>query len=226
MFTKLFITIITVVLASFTILCAQRSGNGQSPWSPPRSYCDHCRHPLVWWQLVPILGWTIQSGRCHFCRERITAYDPLCELISGLFAWQLAGVNLFHSLLAVIVIQVLLFIASCDYFYQYLYPFSLVGLFPLSLFVPGGTVFNPLAALIGLAFLGLLVIMVVHFHWLGGGDVLFIAMLLITLGLERTALVILLACLLVLPLFFHNRRARLPFLPVLCLATLVILTNY
>lgn len=226
MFTKLFVTIIAVVLASFTTLCAQRSGSGQSPWLPPRSYCDHCHHPLTWWQLFPIIGWVVQGGRCHFCRERITVYDPFCELTCGFFAWALAGPDLFHSLLAVLVIQALLFIASCDYFYQYLYPLSLVGLLPLPLLVPGWTVPDPFDLLIGTTFLILLTIMVVHYHWLGGGDVLFIAILLGALGTEHTAMVTLLACLFTLPVFFHNHRARLPFLPALCLATLIILISY
>lgn len=225
MFAKSFVTILTICLASFTTLAAQRSGVGQSPWSPARSYCDHCHHPLTWWQLVPILGWVVQGGRCHFCRQRITAYDPLCELISGLFAWRLAAPGLFHSLMVVVVIQVLLFIASCDYFYQYLYPLSLTGLLPLPLLIPGWGL--SLASVITtLTVTGLLTITVVRWHWLGGGDVPFFAILLLTFGVEASALAILLASLLTLIAFFHSHRDQLPFLPALCLATLIILSTY
>ena len=225
MFAKSFVTILTICFASFTTLAAQRSGVGQSPWSPPRSYCDHCHHPLTWWQLVPILGWVIQGGHCHFCRQRITAYDPLCELIGGFFAWRLAGPGLFHSLLVVLVIQILIFIASCDYFHQYLYPLSLVGLLLLPLLIPGWG-FSLTGVVTALAMTGLLTITAARWYWLGGGDVLFIAILLLTFGVESTALVILLASLLTLIAFFHSQQKRLPFLPALCLATLIILSTY
>lgn len=225
MFAKSFVTILTICLASFTTLAAQRSGVSQSPWSPARSYCDHCHHPLTWWQLVPILGWVVQGGRCHFCRQRITAYDPLCELIGGLFAWRLAAPGLFHSLLVVLVIQALLFIASCDYFYQYLYPLSLAGLIPLPLLIPSWGL-TPARIVITLTVTSLLTITAVRWHWLGGGDVPFITILLLTFGVEASALAILLASLLTLIAFLHSHRDQLPFLPALCLATLIILSTY
>lgn len=226
MFAKLFTMIFTVCFASFTMLCAQRFGIGQSPWSPPRSYCDHCHHPLTWWQLIPVLGWVIQGSRCHFCHQRIPAYDPFCELTSGFFAWQLAGPGLFHNLLVLLIIQALLFIASCDYFYQYLYSFSLAGLLPLPLLIPNWREPEPARFIASLAILALLTTMAIRWHWLGSGDVLFIALLLLAFGIESTALIILLACLLTLIAFFHSHQDRLPFLPALCLTTLIILSSY
>lgn len=224
MLTKSFTIILTVCLASFTVLCAQRIGNDQSPWSPPRSYCDRCHHPLAWWQLIPLLGWIVQGGHCHFCRQRIAVYNPLCELASGFFAWQLSDPELFHSFLVVLVIQALLFIASCDYYHGYLYPLSLIALLPLPLIIPNWTWPSLTTLLSDLLFLGLLTIMVTRFHGLGGGDVLFIAVLLLTFEIESTVLIILLACLGTLLAFFHSHQERLPFLPALCLATLIVIS--
>ena len=64
----------------------------------------------------------------------------------------------------------------------------------------------------------------VRLHWLGSGDVIFITALLFTFGLENTAIIILCACLITLPFFYFHRQAHLPFLPALCLATIIVLT--
>lgn len=61
-------------------------------------------------------------------------------------------------------------------------------------------------------------------HWLGSGDVIFIAVLFFAFGLENTAVIILCACLITLPFFYFHRQAYLPFLPALCLATIIGLT--
>ena len=57
-----------------------------------RSRCDHCRRPLAAWQLVPVFSWLCQLGRCGHCRQTISCFYPLLELVTaGLFAlsyWQ------------------------------------------------------------------------------------------------------------------------------------------
>ncbi|MGN1279308.1 MAG: prepilin peptidase [Limosilactobacillus sp.] len=219
---KLFAAIVAACLSSFVNLCAYRLGCGQFPWSPPRSYCPHCHHPLCWWQLIPVLGFVIQGGRCHFCRQPIPGYDTICELTCGLFAYVLATPALFHSFLIIMIIQTLLFITSCDYYYQYLYPLSLIGLFPLWTIVPHAAFPTSAAILASAGLLIILAFMAVYLKWLGGGDVMFIAVLLPACGLEATAVIILCACLTTLPFFFFHRQ--LPFLPALCLATLVEIT--
>lgn len=53
---KFYFFLLGTILASFAGLAAFRLGAGQSPWSPGRSYCDHCQHRLAPWQLIPICG--------------------------------------------------------------------------------------------------------------------------------------------------------------------------
>lgn len=224
MFAKLFTAVVAACLSSFTNLCAYRLGRGQSPWFPPRSYCPHCRHPLSWWQLVPVFGFAIQGGYCHFCRQRIPVYDPACELICGSFACVLASPSLFHNFLIIMTIQTLLFICSCDYYYQCLYPVSLSGLFPLFLIIPHPASSTTAAVIFIVILLITLTFMAAWLHWLGGGDVMFIAILLPAFGPEAAAAIVLCACLITFPCFFFQPQKRLPFLPALCLATLAGLT--
>ncbi len=48
-----------------------------------RSYCPRCSHKLAWYDLIPILSFLIQRGKCRYCNKRISLQYPLVELITG-----------------------------------------------------------------------------------------------------------------------------------------------
>ena len=45
----------------------------------PRSHCPTCKHPIRWYDNVPILGWIILRGRCRDCGEPFSIRYPLVE---------------------------------------------------------------------------------------------------------------------------------------------------
>ncbi|MBI5220796.1 MAG: prepilin peptidase [Candidatus Liptonbacteria bacterium] len=49
-----------------------------------RSRCPHCRRTLRWFELIPLLSFALQLGRCRTCRAHLTWQYPLVELLSGL----------------------------------------------------------------------------------------------------------------------------------------------
>jgi len=49
-----------------------------------RSYCDHCRHQLALYDLIPILSFFLLKGRCRYCGKKISFQYPLVELITGI----------------------------------------------------------------------------------------------------------------------------------------------
>src|SRR3990167_5657715 len=49
-----------------------------------RSHCPNCFKMLRWFELVPILSFLIQKGRCRNCGTRISYKYPLIELWTGL----------------------------------------------------------------------------------------------------------------------------------------------
>ena len=49
-----------------------------------RSRCPHCGRTLRWFELVPLLSFLLQGGRCRRCKTRLSAQYPIIELISGL----------------------------------------------------------------------------------------------------------------------------------------------
>lgn len=54
--------------------------------SLPASHCPECQIPLRWPQLIPIISYLIQKGRCKNCLTKMPLQYLLLELTSGLLA--------------------------------------------------------------------------------------------------------------------------------------------
>lgn len=212
-----FYFILGTTLGSFSCCLGYRLGRGQSPWSPKRSYCDSCQHPLASWQLLPIVGWLLQGGHCHYCNQWISPFLPVTEMISGIATTFLCpGSPWLVQIIFFVACSTLATIVSCDYFHLFIYPLFLLGLTPLFFIYhpswgPGDTV-------LAVSFLLLLLISTLRFHSLGSGDIELIAVDFITVGCYPTFLIILFACLLTLLLYPLSQK-RVPFIPGLALAT-------
>lgn len=59
-----------------------------------RSYCDNCQATLNWYDLIPLVSFLLLTGRCRYCRKRISFQYPLVEFITGL---NFMGVYLFNQ---------------------------------------------------------------------------------------------------------------------------------
>jgi leader peptidase (prepilin peptidase) / N-methyltransferase len=58
------------------------------PVALDRSRCESCGHPLAAWELVPIVSYVSQRGRCRVCRARIAPMHLGVELAAtGLALW-------------------------------------------------------------------------------------------------------------------------------------------
>lgn len=50
----------------------------------PRSACPNCGHQLTWLELIPVLSYMFQGGKCRQCKTGISPIYPLVELMTGL----------------------------------------------------------------------------------------------------------------------------------------------
>ncbi len=50
----------------------------------PRSHCEKCNHYLKWYELIPVISFVLQKGKCNNCHQKISKFYPLCELLCGL----------------------------------------------------------------------------------------------------------------------------------------------
>jgi len=59
----------------------------EEPTSTGRSHCDACGAALRWFELIPLVSWLVQRGRCRRCGAWITLAPLLTEVAGGvLFA--------------------------------------------------------------------------------------------------------------------------------------------
>lgn len=75
--------ILGTIFASFIHVYVTRLLKGESIVSP-RSHCTNCNHTLNWYELIPIVSYIIQRGRCRKCNAKIGIDSILVEIITGL----------------------------------------------------------------------------------------------------------------------------------------------
>jgi leader peptidase (prepilin peptidase)/N-methyltransferase len=64
-----------------------------------RSRCPHCGKELRWYELLPVLSFVLQAGRCRSCNARLSLQYPVVEILSGLvFVFVPRGLNDYFSL--------------------------------------------------------------------------------------------------------------------------------
>jgi leader peptidase (prepilin peptidase)/N-methyltransferase len=93
------ISILGLFIGSFLYATALRYDPDRSLFAPVargRSRCTHCKRDLRWFELVPLVSFVIQRGRCRQCRATIGWYYPLAELVTGLVFFGTAEKLLTH----------------------------------------------------------------------------------------------------------------------------------
>lgn len=76
------------ILASFMNVVALRYKDGAFLFAKKntggRSECPACHARLHWFELIPLVSFAAQFGRCRTCKARISWQYPLVEIIGGL----------------------------------------------------------------------------------------------------------------------------------------------
>lgn len=70
-----------LAFGSFANVLIDRLPNGASILG--RSSCDHCKKTLRWYELIPVVSYALQGGRCRRCKKSLSIQYPLVELATG-----------------------------------------------------------------------------------------------------------------------------------------------
>lgn len=234
-----------LTFGSFANAAAWRIGNGRGrTLLTGRSECTHCKHPLAWYDLVPVLSWLSLSGKCRYCGGRIDD-TPVAEL--GLAGYFLVSFLLwpggFGSALAVadfvfwLVYGVFLMILALIDRRKMILPdvltYPLIGLAAVNVAVRAALSMEGAPAVIAGAVLAVLAIAGVYLvlyavsrgRWVGFGDVKLSVFIGLALGDWRLSLLTfflanLFGCLVILPGLLSKkltRTSKVPFGPFLIL---------
>ena len=72
------------IIGSFLNVVILRMGTGRGFGG--RSACGSCRKKLSWYELIPLVSFLIQYGRCRACKIRLSRQYPLVEFVAGLLS--------------------------------------------------------------------------------------------------------------------------------------------
>lgn len=232
MYFLIYFFIIGMVLGSFFCVVGIRVPRSNF-FEKNRSYCPHCHHSLVWHELLPIISYISQNGKCKHCKQPISPIYPFIELSTGvLFAYsyyyfgfssELVVSLLFISLLAIIVVTDLEYMLIPNKILLFFLPFFLL----LRLIFPVEPWYDPL---IGgaIGYLLIAVIILASNGGMGAGDMKLMGVAGIVIGWKGVLLTIFIASLvggligLLLLLFrLRKRKQSMPFGPYIALGALI-----
>lgn len=77
-----FVAIIGLVVGSFLNVLVLRLNTGR-PIISGRSECLSCRSKLSWYELLPVVSFIAQGGRCHHCHSHISWQYLIVEVITA-----------------------------------------------------------------------------------------------------------------------------------------------
>lgn len=141
-FAYIIVILFGLIVGSYLNVVILRYGKESS--SKGRSKCIHCSKILCWYELIPVVSYFIQTGKCRKCKKRLSIQYPLVEIgTAGLFLFnymkieQILGTNfgilgIIYLILTTISISLLVFIFVFDSYHKIIpdafsYTFAILG---------------------------------------------------------------------------------------------------
>ena len=114
----IFLFVIGTIFGSFYNVVGYRLPKGESIIYPP-SHCTNCNHKLTSIELIPILSYIFQKGRCKKKKKKISLFYPIFEALTGiLFILCYLSYGLKPELIiALTFISMMIIIVVSDYHY-------------------------------------------------------------------------------------------------------------
>lgn len=229
--TVIYLAIVGLVFGSFFNVVGLRVPLKQSIVKP-RSFCPNCKHMLTGKELIPVVSYLLQGGKCRNCEAPISSFYLIVECMTA-FLFAITPLLIGWSseiLIAYSLISLLVIITVSDLVYLIIPDKVLlffVCLFLLLHIYPGGMhiIDSLLGAAVGFGIL--LVIAFISNGGMGGGDIKLFAVLGLLLGVKLVILSLFFSALfgallgsLLIAIGAVKRNEPIPFGPYIALATL------
>ena len=232
----IYIFIIGTIMGSFFNVVAHRLSNNESIIKPG-SHCESCQHLLKWYELIPIISFLIQGGRCRQCHTKLSWWYPLIEIITGLFylvSYLYFGLSP-DFFISLVISSVLVITCITDFNYLIILDEPLVIgsiLIIIIILITSGLVDTLIAILSGLLlFFFMLLVKILgdkafKRESLGGGDIKLSFFIGLSLGYKLAFVNLVLASFLTLPIAFYYlvkyKDKEVPFGPFLIISNFII----
>lgn len=231
----LILFIIGMNLGSFYNVVGYRLPKGESIMFPS-SHCPICKHKLSFFELIPVISYIFQKGKCKNCSTKISLFYPIFELLTGflfMLSLYIFGFSI-ELLIALTFVSMILIIIISDFLY-FIIPdevliFSLILLIIEFFFLKGfnGVLYALLNGLIAFTIMFLLKKLgdfLFKKESMGGGDIKLLFVIGFVLGYEMAILAIFIGSFIGYPvslLFLLKEEDIIPFGPFLSIGALII----
>lgn len=115
----LFLFILGTIFGSFFLVVGTRLPKNES-LIKPGSHCEICKTPLKASDLIPILSYIFNKGRCNYCHEKISLVYPITEIGTGcafILSYILFGISYeFFASLLIFSLLIIIFISDFKYY--------------------------------------------------------------------------------------------------------------
>ena len=112
-----FLTLLGLCVGSFCNVLIYRIPKGEE-FVRTHSHCMACGHVLAWYELIPLVSWLVQKGKCRSCGISLSPQYPIVEGLNG-GMWLLAGIlfwgDALHTALYCALFSLLLVLAVIDW---------------------------------------------------------------------------------------------------------------
>ena len=202
--------LVGLLIGSFLNVCIYRLPKNEDIVFEP-SHCMSCGRRLKWYELIPVLSFLIQGGKCRGCKQKLSVQYPAIELLNGLLyvlIVALYGMSM-QSAIYCLLASVLIVISVID-FRTYEIPLG-CNIFILILGIAQVIIDLPHMSQYVIGFFA--VSLLLYLVWLiskgraiGGGDIKFLAAAGLLLGWQKIILAFVLGC--VIGSIIHLIRMR------------------
>lgn len=204
----------------------------------PGSFCPKCNHSLKWYELIPILSYIIQGGKCRCCHERISIIYPIIEVTTAiLFSTSYFVFGFSYELIIALVVASFLVIVIVSDINYLIIPDEVTFFFCILMFIiklAKEGILHSIESLLSGLFLFLLMYVIMLLgniifkkESLGGGDVKLMFFVGIVIGPILGMFSIFLSSLIALPLslivYLKNKNNVIPFGPFILIATFALI---
>ena len=227
------------VMGSFFHVVATRMSNEESIVTPS-SHCHICDHKLKWYELIPIVSYLIQGGKCRKCKETLPLSYLIIEVVTGIlyvvcyheygFTNELIISLIFVSILIIVIISDIEYMIILDevlVFGSVITIISYLILYGLDITVYH--VLDAALAFVAMYALKLLGDFMFKKESLGGGDIKLLFFFGLVLGLDLSVVTIFAATFIAFPIalfiLFSRKDNMIPFGPFLSMAAILILIS-
>jgi len=203
------------------------------PFHSDRSYCPTCKQQLNWYELIPVLSYIIQRGKCRSCQKQISFLYPLIEGATGLlfvYSYLKLGLNL-ELVTSLLLVSMLMILFVSDITYMLIPDKVLLFFLPIFILLRIISPLHPwydaiIGAVVGFFLIALIILL--SKGGMGAGDMKLFGVLGIVLGWKNILLTFFIAAFLgaiiggVLMLLNKvGKRQPIPFGPYIVIGSLI-----